>query len=1331
MSPRRRKLVKWLAITGGSCVLLLGLLLAAFQLAVARVPEYRVQLQDWLSERTGLVIEFSRISARLRLFGPELVFRDAIVRSPDRTIVLATARRGSVGFDLWTSLGAGRLTAGRFSLTTPEIGLIRTRSGGIQLVGQSALPDRATRPFAIEQLPIGRFQVTNALVSFRDEATGRGPWALSGVSFVLDRQPALLELRGDAALPTALGQSLEFSARAEGALEQSANVFTTLRLEGKKLDLAGWADVLPDEWPAPETGHGAVLLTAAFRGAELSTASAKVDFGNVAAVAPVWTTPLPVAAPLQMKPDEPEGAVAPAPAPEPTPEAAASPEIGAELLSYSRIAFTLSAKRAGEDWQLAAKDVDLVRGDEAWHAADIGAQWSKDEAGGLKLEANADHLSLQTLWPLLAYLPESEGLAHVRALRASGSVDKLTLKFERTAADQPPQYSLQAGITAAAFAPVARTPGLTGITGQLTATQEGGELQLASRDMRFDLPRMFRQPLDVQTLSGVLRWERAPAGWMLKSEDLQVTTPDGRATATFALMLPADPDISPVMELKAQARDMNAAATPKYLPADKLSPKALEWLDHAFPTGRVPEGEVIYRGPTRAFPFRRGEGEFVARARVEDLTFNYQAGWQPATGMVAQVEFHNQGMRLRSGTAALGDLRITRMTGEFADFRAGNVAIDADAAGDLGHALKFLQTSPVSEALGSLFQRLDGEGATESRVTLLLPLKHVADRKLTVATRLQDATVTMDGVAGPVTQLSGTLNIKQSLPESAQLQGQWLGGPLSVNVQPQGPNRSMLSAQGTAGADKLTALLHLPGAVKINGTLPWQLHSQLAAAPGVRLAQKFTIDSPLTGLELDLPDPVGKAADATRPLRVDIEFVGDDAVLTRASLGDVRALVRLRQSANGWNLDRGGVRADAIAAALPDHRGIRIEGSIDTLVLDDWLALRGSTGSGPTSAGTSGARAAKLADFLNAASLKVGTLQVFGYQFLDVRGMLQAVNAGWKLDVSGPNAEGSLQIPDDFTGAQPLSLSMQRLIVTSLDKPKAESQGRELQASRNDPRTWPALRGFVANLKVDTHSIGTVDLRTSRVENGMQIDVLTVVQDALQGEFTGNWLVMPEGERSSLQARISSTDVGATLRALNYTQFLDAKRGEMTADLNWPGGFDSDFLGKASGSLTVKAENGQLLNVQPGAGRVLGLLSVGALKRRLSLDFSDLTDKGLSFDTVHGDFDLRNGDAYTTNLLLRGPAAEIGIVGRTGLGAHDYDQTAVVTGNLGATLPVAGALAGGPVVGAALLLFSRVFKEPLKGIARGYYRITGPWDEPVVERVDASEVREAASTATG
>ena len=134
MSLLRRKPLKYLLVTLATLAVLCGLLVGAFQLTVARAPEYRVQLQSWVSEKTGLAIEFRKLGARLRLYGPELVFDDAVVRTPDRTRVLATARRGSVGFDLWASIRSGRLTAGRFTLDSPEIGLIRTRAGRIQLL---------------------------------------------------------------------------------------------------------------------------------------------------------------------------------------------------------------------------------------------------------------------------------------------------------------------------------------------------------------------------------------------------------------------------------------------------------------------------------------------------------------------------------------------------------------------------------------------------------------------------------------------------------------------------------------------------------------------------------------------------------------------------------------------------------------------------------------------------------------------------------------------------------------------------------------------------------------------------------------------------------------------------------------------------------------------------------------------------------------------------------------------------------------------------------------------------------------------------------------------
>jgi uncharacterized protein YhdP len=131
-------------------------------------------------------------------------------------------------------------------------------------------------------------------------------------------------------------------------------------------------------------------------------------------------------------------------------------------------------------------------------------------------------------------------------------------------------------------------------------------------------------------------------------------------------------------------------------------------------------------------------------------------------------------------------------------------------------------------------------------------------------------------------------------------------------------------------------------------------------------------------------------------------------------------------------------------------------------------------------------------------------------------------------------------------------------------------------------------------------------------------------------------------------------------------------------------------------------------------------MSFVELPRRLALDFRDVTEEGLAFDSVSGDFALRGGNAFTDNLLIKGAAVDIGVAGRTGLGTQDYDQTVVVSGNPSGPLAVAGALAAGPVIGAGVLVLSQVFKGQLQGLTRAYYRITGPWSAPVVERVSAA-----------
>jgi uncharacterized protein YhdP len=157
--------------------------------------------------------------------------------------------------------------------------------------------------------------------------------------------------------------------------------------------------------------------------------------------------------------------------------------------------------------------------------------------------------------------------------------------------------------------------------------------------------------------------------------------------------------------------------------------------------------------------------------------------------------------------------------------------------------------------------------------------------------------------------------------------------------------------------------------------------------------------------------------------------------------------------------------------------------------------------------------------------------------------------------------------------------------------------------------------------------------------------------------------------------------------------------------LEWP---------HAQGTVHLEMDNGQLRAVEPGAGRVLGLVNFYALPRRLTLNFRDVVSKGLGFDRISGDFELRDGSATTQNLRVAGPSVRMDVRGRIGLAARDYDQLVTVYPDVSGGVTLGSVLLGGPVAGALALIAQEVLNKPLNQVTQLTYRVTGSWDNPQV-----------------
>ena len=192
---------------------------------------------------------------------------------------------------------------------------------------------------------------------------------------------------------------------------------------------------------------------------------------------------------------------------------------------------------------------------------------------------------------------------------------------------------------------------------------------------------------------------------------------------------------------------------------------------------------------------------------------------------------------------------------------------------------------------------------------------------------------------------------------------------------------------------------------------------------------------------------------------------------------------------------------------------------------------------------------------------------------------------------------------------------------------------------------------------------------------------------------------------------------------------IAARQVKIDADLNWNADPMSFTRQQLNGQLDLSVGRGSLLEVEPGAaGRIFGLLSIAAIPRRLSLDFSDLFGGGFDFSSIKGDFQFNNGIASTKDLTMQGDSAVIEMKGPIDLVNQTYNQVVKITPKVSSTLPIAGAVAGGPVglgVGTAILLFDKIAGSVLDrdviNLISYSYQLTGPWNDPKLNVVNPAQ----------
>jgi uncharacterized protein YhdP len=409
-----------------------------------------------------------------------------------------------------------------------------------------------------------------------------------------------------------------------------------------------------------------------------------------------------------------------------------------------------------------------------------------------------------------------------------------------------------------------------------------------------------------------------------------------------------------------------------------------------------------------------------------------------------------------------------------------------------------------------------------------------------------------------------------------------------------------------------------------------------------------------------------------------------------------------------------------------------IRGDVPSLNVDDWLAFQRNLDAHPAPAA---AQPAKLA--FDGFDVEAGVLQALGRRFNDLKVRGRRTGDDWRLSLDGREIAGSA-IWQGAVPSQPNGRVVARL--TRLVPPGAGELtpwGGAVDAPARDvaANPWPAIDITSDALFRGGHNVGKLEVLAHPVGEDWQIEKLSVVNDAGRIDAGGSWRG-GRAQQTKLDVKVDVQEAGSFLAHFAMPDAIKGAPTTIEGQLEWEGA-PSDFdYPTLAGTFRVKSGAGQFLKADPGVGRLLGVLSLQALPRRISLDFRDVFSEGFAFDSVTGNVRIRSGVMHTEAFKLAGPAAAVDIAGDVDLARETQQLRVRVVPSLSSSVS-AGAAAlfiANPLVGAAVgagaLLAQKILNNPIEQLFAYEYSVSGAWDEPLVQRLNSRTAAAQPQTTT-
>ena len=1274
-----KTLSRWL-LYGVMCLLLIVAVLALLIRFVVfpNIDSYKDDIAAYISQTAGQKITIGDIETGWDGISPRFNLKQIDVYDAENRPAL---RLNDVSASIsWSSVPLLQARLYKLSIEKPELTIRRKSDGSIYLAGIS-LAGESKPALPNWLLSQSKIRIKQAQIIWLDELRNAPPLSLKQLDVTLSN-PAINSAFSKhqfeiSAIPS-IGTSQAIVANGSFVGNDVSNMkdwHGTLTTQLKQADLSVWRPWV--DYPVDmKTGTGNANITLDFANANIEKISAETALSNVSLLLNQQTTPF-VAQQLS-------GNIS------------WSDFKNTQTTSVKNIKLTTNAglnMRNGNGYIA--------------NSTKNGEQW-------IKADLQLDQFDLGAIKQLAPYFKLPTNITNkLNAFSPVGELQGLELGFEGELS-KPEAYKINADFKRLGLTAHDKIPGFSNLSGKISADEDGGKLTLDTQKAVLDLKGVLRWPIPADKLNGIVSWHISGEKTKINAEEIYITSPHitGTVNASYDITTAANEKNSKggYLNLTGKFSKGNAKYALFYYPV-MLSKPTLQWLDTSILSGRAEDVNLTVKGNLADFPYVNSKnqldqklGLFRVTAKISDANLEYGTGWPVIEGLGLDMLFEGKRMELNANKGRIFGNKIIKSKTEIAQLDADwpILRIVSEVEGPVVEGVKFVNQSPVKLVTQGFTDSLKTAGNGKLNLELNIPMQDLEKAKYKGLYKISNGTIFANTEAGlpELTKINGALSFTENSLAAQNVNTEILGGPAQFSLKTGADKIIRVTASGKINDTGIKKLSSNALTERMQGSADW--------AGEITIKKPLVdvkIQSNLIGMAIDLPAPFTKPANQSMALTLDKKQQSSTNDSINIDYGNVISVKLLRvEQAGALALERGDIGVFT-PAELPTKAGLSLHGKLDYVNADDWLVLFNQPSKSTNSAPIK----------INKANVAIQKLDLFGRSLNALKVTAQPNNTGLQLAIESQEVTGDAEW-QVASKDQPNGKIIARLKNLTIPvSPQANTGKNTKDIAKKDIRKlangYPALDVTAENFQLGNKKLGSLGLNAFEMNDDWQIQKLKISNPESTLTADGTWRNWTRNPNTSLNFALSINNIGRTLKRFGQPDAVKGGEAEITGQLSWAGSPHEFETTGLNGSFKLDASKGQILKVQPGVGRLFGLLSLQSLPRRLSLDFRDLFSDGFAFDKISANAKIDNGILRSNDFFMTGPAAEAQIKGETNLKTETQNLKVKVIPHISDSLSLA-ALAGGPIVGAAAFVAQKILKDPFNKIASSEYVITGTWDDP-------------------